>query len=64
MIVSLLVSSHISPARLHVNARTWPLRQTLRQARNVAVGALLRPLPDVARDQVPGEPDLSGFGNF
>jgi hypothetical protein len=36
VIVSLFVSSHPSRARLHVNARTRPLRQTLRQTRSVA----------------------------
>ncbi len=36
MIVSRFVSSHPSRARLHVNARTRPLRQTMRQARAVA----------------------------
>ena len=37
MIVSPLVSSHASHARLHVNARTQALRQTLRQVRNVVM---------------------------
>ena len=36
MIVSRFVSSHASRARLHVNARTHPLRQTLRRVRTVA----------------------------
>lgn len=36
MIVSRFVSSHTSHARLHVNARTRPLRQAMRQARTVA----------------------------
>jgi hypothetical protein len=35
VIVSRIVSSHASRARLHVNARTRPLRQTLRQPRTV-----------------------------
>ena len=38
VIVSRFVSSHASRARLHVNARTCPLRQTLRQPRNVRRG--------------------------
>ncbi len=33
---SRFVSSHVSRARLHLNARTRPLRQTMRQARTVA----------------------------
>lgn len=35
MIVSPIVSSHLPCARLHVNARTHTLRQTLRRAQNV-----------------------------
>lgn len=37
MIVSLFVSSRASRARLHVNARTRPLRQTMRQTHTVAL---------------------------
>jgi hypothetical protein len=36
VIVSRFVSSHASRARLHVNARTHPLRQTMRQVHTVA----------------------------